>query len=87
MESFLQPLKSSLWIALFISVILVGCSIFLLDFYSPFGRFLRIKKNTTICWQDKLDKNGEQLNFGEAMWFVWGVLLNSGVCESKFIYF
>lgn len=24
----------------------------------------------------------DRVNFGEAMWFVWGVLLNSGVSES-----
>ncbi|VDN29922.1 unnamed protein product [Cylicostephanus goldi] len=26
----------------------------------------------------------DRVNFGEAMWFVWGVLLNSGVSESEF---
>lgn len=25
----------------------------------------------------------DNVNFGEAMWFVWGVLLNSGVSESE----
>lgn len=29
----------------------------------------------------------ERVSFGEAMWFVWGVLLNSGVSESGHLYF
>ncbi|KAI1696147.1 ligand-gated ion channel domain-containing protein [Ditylenchus destructor] len=74
MESFLQPLKSSLWTALVASVFLVGCCIFFLDMKSPFDRF----------YVEDLFFGREQdtrVSFEEAMWFVWGVLLNSGVCE------
>uniref|UniRef100_A0A915E3C5 BPTI/Kunitz inhibitor domain-containing protein n=1 Tax=Ditylenchus dipsaci TaxID=166011 RepID=A0A915E3C5_9BILA len=74
MESFLQPLKSTLWSTLFVSVFLVGCCIFFLDLKSPFERyyvedlFFGREENTRV-------------SFEESMWFVWGVLLNSGVCE------
>uniref|UniRef100_A0A1I7X8S9 PBPe domain-containing protein n=1 Tax=Heterorhabditis bacteriophora TaxID=37862 RepID=A0A1I7X8S9_HETBA len=46
MQSFLQPLKSSLWIALLVSVIMVGMAIFYLDLKSPFDRFY----NVGIVW-------------------------------------
>ncbi|EGT56359.1 hypothetical protein CAEBREN_14810 [Caenorhabditis brenneri] len=86
MQSFLQPLQSSLWTALFISVILVGLAIYCLDFKSPFERFYQadkemdqdLKKEFELWIGKDADEN---VNFGEAMWFVWGVLLNSGVSE------
>ncbi|CAO4365876.1 unnamed protein product [Caenorhabditis nigoni] len=86
MQSFLQPLQSSLWTALFISVILVGLAIFFLDFKSPFERFYQadremdqdLKKEFELWVGNDVNEN---VNFGEAMWFVWGVLLNSGVSE------
>uniref|UniRef100_A0A915ABN9 Ionotropic glutamate receptor C-terminal domain-containing protein n=1 Tax=Parascaris univalens TaxID=6257 RepID=A0A915ABN9_PARUN len=82
MESFLQPLNSSLWSALFISVLLVGCAIFLLDLYSPFDRFFKVDKSRIDPDDPFLEPTeDDRLEFGEAMWFVWGVLLNSGVSE------
>lgn len=85
MESFLQPLNSSLWSALFISVLFVGCAIFLLDLYSPFDRFFRVDKSRIDPDDPFLEPTeDDRLDFGEAMWFVWGVLLNSGVSESLF---
>uniref|UniRef100_A0A914RQC7 Uncharacterized protein n=1 Tax=Parascaris equorum TaxID=6256 RepID=A0A914RQC7_PAREQ len=85
MESFLQPLNSSLWSALFISVLLVGCAIFLLDLYSPFDRFFKVDKSRIDPDDPFLEPTeDDRLEFGEAMWFVWGVLLNSGVSESLF---
>ncbi|VDP45086.1 unnamed protein product [Heligmosomoides polygyrus] len=76
MQSFLQPLKSSLWTSLFISVITVGLVIFCLDLKSP--------ERYADAPPDILDEVvNDRVNFGEAMWFVWGVLLNSGVSESK----
>ncbi|KAF1766074.1 hypothetical protein GCK72_006030 [Caenorhabditis remanei] len=86
MQSFLQPLQSSLWTALFISVLLVGLAIYCLDFKSPFERFYQadkemeqdLKKEFELWIGKGADEN---VNFGEAMWFVWGVLLNSGVSE------
>ncbi|CAB3405067.1 unnamed protein product [Caenorhabditis bovis] len=86
MQSFLQPLQSSLWTALFVSVLLVGLAIYCLDFKSPFERFYQADREKEVdlqmfnAWDD--DKNDDDnVNFGEAMWFVWGVLLNSGVSE------
>ncbi|KAK6021699.1 Ligand-gated ion channel, partial [Ostertagia ostertagi] len=80
MQSFLQPLKSSLWTALFISVITVGLVIFCLDLKSPFDRFYRNEPplgSPTDLFLEQVAN--DRVNFGEAMWFVWGVLLNSGV--------
>ncbi|KHN82043.1 Glutamate [NMDA] receptor subunit 1 [Toxocara canis] len=82
MESFLQPLKTSLWSALFISVLFVGCAIFLLDLYSPFDRFYRVDRSRIDPNDPFLEPTeDDRLDFGESMWFVWGVLLNSGVSE------
>ncbi|VDO63249.1 unnamed protein product [Haemonchus placei] len=82
MQSFLQPLKSSLWTALFVSVITVGLVIFCLDLKSPFDRFYRNEPHLGEPANIFLEQvANERVNFGEAMWFVWGVLLNSGVSE------
>lgn len=84
MESFVQPLKTSLWTVLFISVLFVGCSIFLLDCYSPFDRFYKIDRNQISDDDPFLERTSDdRVTFGEALWFVWGVLLNSGVAESE----
>lgn len=87
MESFLQPMKTSLWGTLLASVLLVGCVIYLLDLYSPFDQFtIQTEKKTLNLSGTLFHENlHERVNFGEAMWFVWGVLLNSGVCESKLL--
>uniref|UniRef100_A0A0N5APK9 LITAF domain-containing protein n=1 Tax=Syphacia muris TaxID=451379 RepID=A0A0N5APK9_9BILA len=84
MESFLQPMKTSLWGALLASVLIVGCVIYLLDLYSPFDRFSIVAEGeSSLNLSGTLfhENPNERVNFGEAMWFVWGVLLNSGVCE------
>ncbi|CAD5212359.1 unnamed protein product [Bursaphelenchus okinawaensis] len=75
MESFLQPLKKSLWGALFVSVLVIGCIIYFLDWRSPFN----IPYHKDIFTRPELEDT--PVSFGEAMWFVWGVLLNSGVSE------
>lgn len=83
MESFVQPLKRSLWTALFISVLFIGCSVFLLDRYSPLNQVQKIDKQSFT--EDSLfpeHTSTGRVTFGESMWFVWGVLLNSGVAES-----
>ncbi len=86
MESFMQPLRASLWLTLFTSVFIVGCAMYILDKRSPFNRFYRrpallaIESVTLTA-----TRSDDSLNFGEAMWFVWGVLLNSGVSESMCI--
>ncbi|VDN03103.1 unnamed protein product [Thelazia callipaeda] len=73
MESFVQPLKTSLWTALLISVMFIGCFIFLLDFCSPFDQL-----HQTYHYQQT---DNRRVTLGEALWFVSGVLLNSGVVE------
>ncbi|KAK6735990.1 hypothetical protein RB195_018950 [Necator americanus] len=84
MQSFLQPLKSALWTSLLISVIMVGLVIFCLDLKSPFDRFYKTEQNR-MAEDDPflMEVANDRVNFGEAMWFVWGVLLNSGVSESR----
>ena len=72
MVSFLQPFKDGLWIMVLLSVHVVAIVLYLLDRFSPFGKF-KISKN----------ENSEEdaLNLSRALWFTWGVLLNSGIGE------
>uniref|UniRef100_A0AC35U771 PBPe domain-containing protein n=1 Tax=Rhabditophanes sp. KR3021 TaxID=114890 RepID=A0AC35U771_9BILA len=82
MESFSQPLKTSLWGAILLLVITIGCSIYALDYKSPFKKFYNkddivFEEHTALSEKEE----ASSVTFGEAMWFVWGVLLNSGVCE------
>uniref|UniRef100_A0A0K0FWP4 PBPe domain-containing protein n=1 Tax=Strongyloides venezuelensis TaxID=75913 RepID=A0A0K0FWP4_STRVS len=83
MESFIQPLKNSLWGALCAIVIGIGCAIYILDYKSPFKKFY--DKNENIFGKSSVaisyECEDDNVTFGESMWFVWGVLLNSGVCE------
>lgn len=55
-----------------LSVHVVGLVLYLLDRFSPFGRFKLAKNN---------DTEEDALNLSSAMWFAWGVLLNSGIGE------
>lgn len=88
MQSFLQPLQSSLWISLLISVIAVGIVIYLLDINSPFKAFYVVDDSSSSPSSFDLQAHSDdsssedRVGLGEAMWFVWGVLLNSGVSES-----
>jgi ionotropic glutamate receptor NMDA 1 len=50
---------------------IVAVILYLLDRFSPFGRFKLAKK----------DREETALNLSSAMWFSWGVLLNSGIGE------
>ena len=55
MQSFLQPLKSSLWSALLVSVVAVGMAIFILDKKSPFDKFYSVlcfKLRQKISWRE-----------------------------------
>ena len=72
MTSFLQPFKEALWIMVFISVHVVGLVLYLLDRFSPFAKFKMSSKETT---------EEDALNLSRAIWFTWGVLLNSGIGE------
>ncbi|KAK3098360.1 hypothetical protein FSP39_018756 [Pinctada imbricata] len=72
LASFLQPFQDTLWILVGLSVHVVALVLYLLDRFSPFGRFKLAKNN---------DTEEDALNLSSAMWFAWGVLLNSGIGE------
>ena len=50
---------------------MVAVILYLLDRFSPFGRYQRARAN----------KQETPLDLPSAMWFSWGVLLNSGIGE------
>jgi len=70
--SFLQPFEESLWLLVMVSVHIVALALYLLDRFSPFGRY-RLP-NCDVTEEDAL-------NLSSAIWFAWGVLLNSGIGE------
>ncbi|XP_057662984.1 glutamate [NMDA] receptor subunit 1 [Diorhabda carinulata] len=70
--SFLQPFSNTLWILVMISVHVVALVLYLLDRFSPFGRFKLANTDGT---------EEDALNLSSAIWFAWGVLLNSGIGE------
>ncbi|KAM7364715.1 glutamate ionotropic receptor NMDA type subunit 1 isoform 3-T3 [Cochliomyia hominivorax] len=70
--SFLQPFSNTLWILVMVSVHVVALVLYLLDRFSPFGRF---KLSHVDSHEEKA------LNLSSAIWFAWGVLLNSGIGE------
>ncbi|XP_044593390.1 glutamate [NMDA] receptor subunit 1 isoform X1 [Cotesia glomerata] len=70
--SFLQPFSNTLWILVMVSVHVVALALYLLDRFSPFGRFKLANADGT---------EEDALNLSSAVWFAWGVLLNSGIGE------
>ncbi|XP_055680763.1 glutamate [NMDA] receptor subunit 1 [Lutzomyia longipalpis] len=70
--SFLQPFSNTLWILVMVSVHVVALVLYLLDRFSPFGRFRLSNSDGT---------EEDALNLSSAIWFAWGVLLNSGIGE------
>ncbi|XP_035708821.1 glutamate [NMDA] receptor subunit 1 isoform X2 [Folsomia candida] len=70
--SFLQPFRGSLWILVMVSVHVVALALYLLDRFSPFGRYRLANMEGT---------EEDALNLSSAIWFAWGVLLNSGIGE------
>ncbi|CAL4107639.1 unnamed protein product, partial [Meganyctiphanes norvegica] len=70
--SFLQPFRDTLWMLVLVSVHVVALVLYLLDRYSPFGRYKQASVDGT---------EEDALNFSSAVWFAWGVLLNSGIGE------
>lgn len=60
-----------------VSVHVVALVLYLLDRFSPFGRF----KLANIDGTEE-----DALNLSSAIWFAWGVLLNSGIGEGMFMY-
>lgn len=61
-----------------VSVHVVALVLYLLDRFSPFGRY---KLSNTEGTEE------DALNLSSAIWFAWGVLLNSGIGEGKFSLF
>lgn len=59
-----------------VSVHVVALVLYLLDRFSPFGRF----KLANIDGTEE-----DALNLSSAIWFAWGVLLNSGIGEGKYL--
>ncbi|KAK3870716.1 hypothetical protein Pcinc_024077, partial [Petrolisthes cinctipes] len=70
--SFLQPFRNTLWILVMVSVHVVALVLYLLDRFSPFGRYKVANTDGT---------EEDALNLSSAIWFAWGVLLNSGIGE------
>ena len=56
-----------------VSVHVVALALYLLDRFSPFGGFKM---------EDVVPSDEGALNLSSAIWFSWGVLLNSGIGES-----
>ena len=88
MESFMQPFKWSLWAMLFGSVFVVGLVLFALDRLSPFSMFYASaedRKTPEWAVEPLVDAGSvdedEALSLSGSMWFVWGVLLDSGIGE------
>ena len=52
---------------------MVGVILYILDRLSPFGRFKQAESNN----------DSQLLDLPSAMWFSWGVLLNSGIGEGR----
>ncbi|XP_063711164.1 glutamate receptor ionotropic, NMDA 1-like isoform X2 [Symsagittifera roscoffensis] len=84
LSSFVQPFHYSLWILIFISVHIVAFILYLLDRFSPFARnrtdplSKSIGGSTSSLNPD--DEDGDEaLNLSSALWFAYGVLLNSGI--------
>uniref|UniRef100_UPI00358E8C49 glutamate receptor ionotropic, NMDA 1 n=2 Tax=Myxine glutinosa TaxID=7769 RepID=UPI00358E8C49 len=73
LDSFMQPFQSTLWLLVGLSVHVVAVMLYLLDRFSPFGRF---KMNNE-------EEEEEHLTLSSAMWFSWGTLLNSGIGEGS----
>jgi len=55
-----------------VSVHVVALVLYLLDRFSPFGRYRLANMDGT---------EEDALNLSSAIWFAWGVLLNSGIGE------
>ena len=70
-----------------VSVHVVALCLYLLDRFSPFGRFeVRgdSRSGTAAVTSDGGQKE-ESLNLTSAIWFAWGVLLNSGIGEGMYL--
>jgi hypothetical protein len=67
-----------------LSVHVVAVVLYLLDRFSPFGRFrFSSRQGTERGAGPIIEVNTEEdaLNLSRALWFTWGILLNSGIGE------
>ena len=80
LASFLQPFKEALWIMVLLSVHVVAVVLYLLDRFSPFGRF-RFAPRQGNAQAIEVNSEEDALNLSRALWFTWGILLNSGIGE------
>jgi ionotropic glutamate receptor NMDA 1 len=69
-----------------LSVHVIAIVLYLLDRFSPYGRFRFVRdqevkhgRNLSIG----INKKEDAVNFSHALWFTWGILLNSGIGEGK----
>ncbi|KPM08548.1 glutamate NMDA receptor subunit 1-like protein [Sarcoptes scabiei] len=72
LASFLQPFQNTLWLLVLVSVHVVALALYMLDLFSPLGSYRM---------EDVAHSNEPPLNLSSAIWFSWGVLLNSGIGE------
>ena len=69
-----------------LSVHAVAIALYLLDRFSPSGRWRSIPEENV---KDETDQStevptkDETLNLSRALWFTWGILLNSGIGEGE----
>ncbi|CAF0819485.1 unnamed protein product [Rotaria sordida] len=80
LKSFLQPFKNGLWIMVLLSVHIIAVVLYLLDRLSPYGRFHFVQQHERNPIKKKNTK-GDKLSLSHALWFTWGILLNSGISE------
>jgi glutamate receptor ionotropic, NMDA 1 len=69
-----------------LSVHVVAVVLYLLDRFSPFGRFrFSPRQGTDRGNGHSIEVNSEEdaLNLSRALWFTWGILLNSGIGEGN----
>jgi ionotropic glutamate receptor NMDA 1 len=69
-----------------LSVHVVAVVLYLLDRFSPLGRFrsrTEEKKNDEMNSSPTSTKKDDTLNLSRALWFTWGILLNSGIGEGE----
>ncbi len=69
-----------------LSVHVVAVVLYLLDRFSPFGRFRfspRQRPEPGNGPEIEVNTEEDALNLSRALWFTWGILLNSGIGEGS----
>eukprot|EP00063_Salmo_salar_P065504 XP_014040339.1 PREDICTED: glutamate receptor ionotropic, NMDA 2A-like [Salmo salar] len=71
-SAFLEPFSASVWVMMFVMLLLVtAISVFLFEFVSPLG----FNRNLA---QGK-DPHGPSFTVGKAVWLLWGLVFNNSV--------